>query len=215
MTSAEDRIKKLTQDRSLDEADAARLLDAVRAPTKTEPRRSVWKDPFARYGGEVTTAVGVMVAALGIVVSRFHIRFDGALDIHTVSAPVPLRVAIIDQLVAFPLTALVFWAVALVAARHVRLVDVLGVVGLARGPAVVLALPLGLFASRSTTSTTMSPALAVVIVAALAALGSQIYLLFTGFRTATGLRGARLTWLFIGGLVLAEIATKVVLSLTV
>lgn len=215
MTSAEDRIKKIAQDRSIDEADAARLLDAVRAPTETEPRRSVWQDPFARYGGEVTTAVGVLVAALGVFVSRFQIRFDGALDVHTVSVPVPLRVAILDQLVAFPLTALIIWAVARVAARRVRFVDMLGVVGLARAPAVVLALPLGLFASRSTSGTAMTPALAVMIVGALAALGAQIYLLVTGFRTASGLRGARLTWLFIGGLVLAEIVTKLVLSLTV
>lgn len=215
MTSAEERIKKIAQDRSLDEADAARLLDAVRPPVKTEPRRSVWRDPFARYGGEVTTAVGVVVAALGIFVSRFQIRFDGALDLHTVSVPVPLRVAIIDQLVAFPLTALVLWAAARVAARHVRFVDMLGVVGVARGPAVLIALPLGLLASRSTTTTTLSPALAVIVLAALAGLGSQIYLLVTGFRTASGLRGARLTWLFIGGLLLAETLSKLVLSLTV
>ena len=214
MTSAEERIKKIAHDRSIDEADAARLLEAVRPPANTEPRRSVWRDPFARYGGEVTTAAGVVVAVLGLLVSRFGIRFDGALDLHTVSASVPLRVAVIDQLVAFPLTALVFWSVARLAVRHVRLVDVLGVVGVARAPAVALALPLGLLAVRHT-GTTMSPALALTIVAALAGLGTQIYLLVIGFRTATGLRGARLTWLFIGGLVLAEVVTKVALSFTV
>jgi hypothetical protein len=215
VTSAEERIKKIAQDRALDEADAARLLEAVRPPATIEPRRSLWRDPFARYGGEVTTALGVVVAALGVFVSRFQVRFDGALDVHTVSVPVPLRVALLDQLVAFPLTALILWAVARVAARHVRFVDVLGVVGFARGPAVLIALPLGLVAVHTSSRTAMSPALAVILLAALAGLGSQIYLLVVGFRTASGLRGARLPWVFIGGLVLTEILTKLVLSLTV
>lgn len=215
MTSAEERIKELARAKSLDGDDAARLLEAVRAPAKPAARESVLKNPFARYSGEITAAAGVVVSALGVFVSRVGVRFDGALDLHTSSAPVTLRVALIDQLVAFPLTALVFWIVARIAARHVRVVDVVGAVGLSRAPAVVFALPLGLLALRSPPGAGTTPVLGLLIACALAGLGAQIYLLFMGFRTASGLRGGRLAALFIGAVVLAEIATKVALSLSV
>jgi hypothetical protein len=214
--SAEERIKKLARAQSLDDEDAARQLEAVRPAPVTERRESLLANPFARYGGAVTSAAGVAIALVSLLASRWGLRFDGTLDLHTTGIPVPLRTAVADQLVAIPLTALVFWVFARLATRSVRFVDVLGVVGVARGPAVLLAIPVALFAFRhapDTGPTPTSPALVFVIAAALAGLGSQIYLLFVGFRTASGLRGGGLTWRFIAALVLAEIASKVALSM--
>jgi hypothetical protein len=68
----------------------------------------------------------LVVSMLGLAVSRLGVRFDGALDLHTTKAPVALSVALLDQAVAFPLTALAFWISARIAAPRTRIVDMLG-----------------------------------------------------------------------------------------
>ena len=214
MKSAEDRIKDLARSKSLDDEAAASLLEAVRATSKAASRDGgVLTNPFARYSGELTATAGVIVSAAGLLASRVGVRFDGALDVHTTSSSVLWRVAWLDQLVAFPLTALVFWGVARFAARHVRFVDVAGVVGLSRAPSTLIAVPLALLAPSLSPGGAMTPALAVVVTGSLAAIGAHLYLLFTGFRTATALRGGRAVALFIAGVVLVEIVSKLALSL--
>jgi len=210
MKTAEERIKALAESKALAEEDAARLLAAVRRDPAS--RASAARNPFARYSGEVTSAAGLVVALIGVLVARLGVRFDGALDVHTTASPVPLATAVVDQLVAFPLTALVFWAVARIVARHVRVIDVAGVVGLARAPSVLLAVPLA-FLRPAEAGAGMTPALAVVLVFALTAIGVHFYLLFVGLRTASGVTGGRAVATFIAAVVAAEIASKVVLHL--
>lgn len=122
---------------------------------------------------------------------------------------------------ALPLTALVFWSLARTASRSTRVVDVLGVVGVSRAPSILLAIPVALFVSRSphaaagSPGTGMSLVLGALVLVGLAGLGAQIYLLFVGFRTVTGMHGGALTWRFIAALVVAEVLSKIVLSLVV
>lgn len=211
MTSPEERIKEIARSKSLDAEDAARLLEAVRSKPKDEPRESALKNPFARFSGEITTTAGVAVSALGLLASRFGVRFDGALDLHTASTPVPFRLALLEQLVAFPLTAIVFWAIARIAARHVRLIDVVGVVGLSRAPSTLIAVPIAWLSSWIGPGHEMNAALAALLVCSLTAIGAHLYLLFTGFRTVSGLRGGRSVALFIAAVVVAETVSKLAL----
>jgi len=221
MKSAEDRIRQLAAAQSLDSEDAARLLDALRPPAIVPHSESVLANPFARHGGGTTAIAGGVIAALALLVSQVGVRFDGALDVHTVGAPVALPTALVDQLVALPLTAVVFWSLARTASRSTRVVDVLGVVGVSRAPSMLLAIPLGLYGLRSSHAAGASPAaglsfvLGALILLGLGGLGAQIYLLFVGFRTVTGIRGGALTWRFIAALVVAEVLSKVVLSLAI
>lgn len=208
MTSPEDRIRDLVRARGIGGADAEGLLAAVRPPA---PKR---RNVFERWSGEVTSLAGVVVALVALAVSRMGVRFDGALDMHVVKTAVPITTALVDQLVALPLTALVMWGAARIASKRARFVDVLGVVGVSRLVTVVLAAPIALLTPHIPHEPTARPtaALWVMIVLAIICISVQIVLLVQGFRTVTAARGGRLAATFVGGLVVAELATKLVLG---
>ena len=66
MRSAEERIKELARAHSLDPADAARLLDAVRPAPGEASRHGLLSNPFERWSGETTSLLGVVVALAGL-----------------------------------------------------------------------------------------------------------------------------------------------------
>ena len=212
MISAEERIKQLARAQSMDQADAERLLDAVRPPAGE--RRSVLSNPFDRWSGETTSLIGALVALAGLTTSRLGVRYDGALDLHVSPVAVPSGVAVLDQLLAVALTSLVMWGVARTVSRA-RFIDVLGAVGLSRAPAVLVAVPLALLIPLiphdDYTKTNLPLVLAIALLG-LAGVVAQVWILVLGFRTATGARGGRLASALIGGLSAAELLVKLVLA---
>lgn len=210
MTSAEERIKELARAQSLDPDDAARLLDAVRPSSGGARNGGPLSNPFERWSGETTSALGAAVAAAGLATSRMGVRYDGALDLHVVARPVPMTVALGDQLLAFILTAVVMWGVARLMSRA-RFVDVLGAVGLSRAPIVLVAVPLALLVPSMGDPTRPSLALLGIVVCSMVGLVAQIWLLVLGVRTASGIRGGRLAIAIVAGLFAAELITKLVL----
>jgi hypothetical protein len=221
MRSAEERIKELARAQSLDAADAARLLDAVRpssgeasaSASASASRRGLLSNPFARWSGETTSLVGAVVALAGFATSRLGVRYDGALDLHVSPATVPIDVAVLDQVLAVGLASLVMWAAARFVSRA-RFVDVLGAVGVSRAPAVLIAVPLALLVPlipHDYTKTNTTVVLAIALLG-LAGVVAQVWILVLGFRTATGVRGGRLALTLIGGLFAAEILVKLVLA---
>lgn len=208
MTSPEERIRELARARGLEAADTEGLLAAVRPVTRKS------KNPFDRWSGESTAAIGAGLALVALATSRLGIRYDGALDMHVTKDAVPLATALLDQLVAVPLTALIFWVVARLVARGVRFVDILGVVGASRLPIVTIAVPIALITPHLPKDPTRpNAALFVMIALALIGVGAHITLLVLGFRATTAARGGRLAGAFIGALVSAEVITKIVLAL--
>ena len=223
MRSAEERIKELARAQSLDAADAARLLDAVRPSSAGASARArasagasrsgLLSNPFERWSGETTSLVGIVVALAGLATSRLGVRYDGALDLHVAGTPVPLGVALLDQLLAFGVTAVIMWAAARCVSRA-RFVDVLGAVGVSRAPAVLIAVPLALLVPLLPHDPT-KPSAALLGIALVGIVGviAQIWVLVLGFRTASGCRGSRLALSIIGGIFAAELVTKLVLVL--
>ncbi|MDB5213259.1 MAG: hypothetical protein JWO86_1186 [Myxococcaceae bacterium] len=220
MTSAEERIKELARAQSLDAADEARLLDAVRPSSSGRPGHL--SNPFERWSGETTSLLGAVVALAGLATSRLGVRYDGAIDLHVTRGAVPIGVAVLDQVLAVGLTSLVMWGAARFVSRA-RFVDVLGAVGLSRAPAVLVAVPLAFLVPLLPTDPSKFGAAAhdirllvivgIIAVVAIAGVVAQIWALVLGFRTATGARGGRLALSLIGGLFAAEIVVKLVLAL--
>jgi hypothetical protein len=212
VSSAEERIKDLARKNAIDPAEAERLLAAIR-PVPV-PSRRAW-NPFERWSATVASIVGLLASLVGFAISTLlGFRYDGAFDLHASKAPVSTTTALVDQLVAFPVTALVFWGVGYIVTRKVRLIDVIGTVGLARTPLVLLSLPLALLAPRlSPPGATPSVLVYALILVAVIGTALQVSLLVFGYRTATGLRGPRLTLSFVGALIVAEIVTKLLLDL--
>jgi hypothetical protein len=163
--------------------------------------------PFDRFGGEVTAALGLVVALVGIAVTRFGVDFDGVLDIHKVAAPPSLLRAAAEQAIAWFLPALLFWIYAALSKHRTRLIDFVGAAGLSRLPLVLGAFVAALLGSKVT------PMMLVGATIVIACLAVSLTLLYQGVKSASGLAGTRLTIGFIGVLIAAEMLSKVILPL--
>ncbi|WP_437487912.1 YIP1 family protein [Sorangium sp. So ce1014] len=212
MTTPDERVRALVRDNVIKPAEGERLL-ATMAP---RPPRSGWRlalDPFERFGGEAAAVAGLAVAALSVAVTRLGVRFDGFLDLHTAPQVIPYTTALLEQVVVWPLPALLFWAYARLLRCRVRIVDFLGVIGLSRAPLALAAIALGLLAPEPPAGAPrLTPELAVSAVLATLCLVWFLALLTQGFKNASGLRGARLIAGLIGLVLVSEIVSKVALA---
>jgi hypothetical protein len=212
MTPVE-RVRRLVVAGAVAPEEGDRLVAAM----AREPIRSpVWVlvNPFDRFGGVVAVAIGVVASVLSVCVTRLGIRFDGFLDLHVARAHVaPLGVSVIEQLAGWLLPAFLFWAYARIFARHVRPLDFLGMIGLARLPTLLAALPIALLSpEQSGLPTRLTPALLAVVFIGLACFGWNITLLYQGFKNASGLRGPKLVFGMVAMVIVAEAASKLVLA---
>jgi hypothetical protein len=194
-----------------------KLLEAM-AGAPARSRLSFLVDPFERFGGGVAAALGLAISTGSIAVGRLGVRFDGFLDMHASrnhAAPL-LRVALLDQGANWLLAALCFWLCARIFTRHARALDFIGMVGLARVPYLLAAIPLALLAPAASSATgappKMTPALVAILVIAIPCAVWMVALLYFGFKNASGLRGAKLVVGFIATTIIAEILSKVVLA---
>lgn len=217
MRAERERILEMVASGQLTPVEADRLLRQAEGG----PGRTLlgWLfDPIDRLGTRRSSWVGLVAMLLGVGLSRFGVRFDGTLDSHMNPAPTPISAAIADALVAWPLTALVFWLVSLAFAKRGRFVDHMAIVGLSRVPVLATGL---LLAVMSTFWPMELPepgnmpdihAMALVLLfASIPFVVWQVVLLYRGFRTASGLRGPRCIVAGIAAILAAEVLSKVAL----
>ncbi|WP_437962371.1 YIP1 family protein (plasmid) [Sorangium sp. So ce119] len=213
MTTPDERVRALVRDNVIQPAEGERLL----ATMSPRPSRSGWRlalNPFERFGGGVAVAAGLAVAALSLAITRLGVRFDGFLDLHASPGVVSIRTSLLEQVVAWLVPALLFWSYARLLRRRVRLVDFIGVTGLARAPLTLAGLALGLLAPEAPAGAAprLTPELAAFAVAATLCLVWFLTLLYQAFKNASGLRGAALIAGFIGLVIASEIVSKVALA---
>ncbi len=209
MTSPRDKIARLVASGRISTEEGGKLLDALDdAPA---PGWRALVDPF----DALTTRAGLGLVAAGalaqVAASRLGVRYDGALDVHLAPAP-PLAVSLVELGLGLGAAAVVVWLVARAVSRP-RPVDVLVAVGIGRLPLIALGLVLALiFPAPVALEAIAGWRLAAAGVVALPTIAWAFALWFFGYRTATGLRGARLWVTFLAGLLAAEIATKLALA---
>lgn len=215
MASPSDRVRALVREGKVAEAEGARLLGAMEGkPAERRLGVALLWNPFDRFGGETAAIAGLVLVGLGAFAERFGVRYDGFLDLHVTKGAASPRAIAVDAFASWVLPALVLWGYTLAVARRGRIVDFLGVAGLSRLPQVLAAAPLvALVPSIDAQAKTMTPALAAMIVVALACVGWNITLLYNGFKNASGLRGAKLVAGFIAMLVVSEVLSKIALHL--
>jgi hypothetical protein len=208
------RILEMVAEGKISPSDAEQLLAAVKAK-RTSPAKWLFQ-PLEVIDPAQASIVGGLAAIAGAIASAtLGFRFDGAIDLHDArGASVSLADALIDLLLVWPVTALVFWGVARLLARQGRFVDFLAAVGLARVVYLVAGVLLGTVgrAVDDGALLTVSAAEMIVLVGLVVPLSIwSIALLVTGFRTASGLRGGRLAFGAVAAIVGAEVSTKLVL----
>ena len=212
MTPAQ-RVERLVRSGAVDSEEGRRLLAAIHA----EPAPSsihLLLHPFERIGGGHAAVLGLFVSLLSVAIARTGVRFDGLLDLHVPGHPVAITVALADQLVAWPLAALVFYAYARVVSQHVRFLDFLGMTGFARIPLLIAAPPLRVFSPLfGIPDPQHLPAgFFVLLAVSLVCIVANIALLYQGFKNASGLTGPKLIGGFIALVIGAEIVSKLALA---
>jgi hypothetical protein len=177
-------------------------------------RASLLLNPFDRFGGGVAALVGAVVSALSLVVTRAGVRFDGFLDLHFARTRVaPLHVSLLEQACAWILPSVCFFAYARMRSKNVRAIDFLGMVGLARLPLFLAAIPAVMLAPELPTPIKMTPALLATTIVCLAGVAGMITWLYQGFKNAAGLAGPKVIGAFIAVTVVVEVLSKFALAL--
>lgn len=210
MNAERTRILEMVAEGKMSAENADRLLQAIRK------RPTVWQwlfRPLEVLETRTALLVSAGVAGLQLLASRLPLRFDGALDLHGTQAPAPWPTSLIELAVTWPLVALIFWGAARLVARQGRFVDFLAAVGIARLPLILAAGMLGVFHPTFEEAAGGQPGTLAMVLALLLVpiVVWFIALLVTGFRTASGLRGAKLTLTTIGVLIVAEAVSKLAL----
>ncbi|PTL79542.1 YIP1 family protein [Vitiosangium sp. GDMCC 1.1324] len=209
MSSPREQILEMVASGKLTAAEGDQLLASI-----GQPRPSVWRwmfDPLSCLRTRMALAVSAAFAAVSLGLTRLGLRFDGALDVHANAGVLSWPVALAEVALVWPVTAAVFWAVArLLGRRTARWVDVLGAVGLARVPLVLSGVVVAVLAPAESPRE-LSPQVIALAILSLPLIGWSIAALVLGFRTATGLKGARWVSGFLVALIVAEVLSKVVL----
>lgn len=217
MTEPENKILGMVAEGTISPEEGDQLLRALR-PERAFKFEWLW-NPFPSIQPGHALIVGLFVLIASLSLSGFRMRFDGAIDLHLVPYGVTWLMAVTDQVVAWPLTALVLWLAARVAGSRGRLLDFFVHLGLARAPLLVAAgitiVVLG-DASRLDVSRLgegQGEALALVLALVLVPCLMWFFVfLVQGFRDASGLAGARLGYAFTAGVLTAELLSKLVLG---
>lgn len=216
MTLAEQRIHDMIDSGKITAEEGARLLDALRRPWTWR----VLYAPLDVLSTRTALLVGLLITVLGVGVGLAGIRFDGALDTH-IAGHVTARVALADAVIALGSMTLVMWVAGLVVARKGRAIDHLAAVALARAPNVLcgaLLLLVGHAFSAQLAAMMHNPfdpkAAVFGLMIAVVTLPFIVWffvLLYQGYKTASGLKGAALVVSFIVAVIVAEVLSKIVL----
>ena len=221
MISQEERVVAMVRDGALTEDEGQRLIGALRTPRRFSSILMAYK-PMDLLSTREAWIAAVIITVLSIVVARLGIRFDGALDLHRVAGPLRWSVVLLDAANSVLVTATVLWLAGRFAARGVRWIDFVLAVAIARAAAVAggvatyLAMPNPQVLQEAVVATMTKNAPLPASIALTAILLPPflvwfVVLLYQGFRTSSGLQGARAGVTFTLGIITAEIVTKVVL----
>lgn len=210
MSSPRDKVLELLAAGHIGKADAEALLTAI---DHRRPRLEAWLlEPCEQLGPAQAWALGTLVFLSSLGLSRLGVRFDGALDLHLSSEPVPWRAALGDQLAAWPLAAATFALVTLLSRRRVRWLELLGFVGAARVPHLIAGSIGALVATATGRLLPESAAELVLVGFIVPLLGWSFLTLLSAFRVASGAQGRGLVVGFFTALAAAEVLSKLVLA---
>lgn len=208
MSEPREKILGLVESGKISPSEAELLLRALKPG-----RARLWTwlfSPFELATPTVVWAVALGAAAGSLALRPLQVHFDGTLDLHVFESAASWPVALLQQAVAWPLTALVFWLLALASRQRAPLLELLGFVGAARLPYFAAALVAG--ATRSSAQLEKGAAGLIIFATVLPLIVWGCVLLYHALATATGSRGRKLGLSFFAAIVLAEVASKLVLG---
>ncbi|HHT21962.1 MAG TPA: hypothetical protein GXZ87_01450 [Bacteroidales bacterium] len=177
-------------------------------------------NPFTRVAGWQAFGIGIIIVLISAVVASFgNLAFDGAIDAHFGD-----NITIAESLVVTGISllsiVLSMWVVALIISKNFRFVDILGTMTLARAPYLILAVLSPLATFPSTEQMLKNPMIILdypsVLMFGIIAVPIVVWviaLMYNGLKVSAGAKGAKLTIGFIGGVLVAEVISILIIIL--
>lgn len=169
-------------------------------------------NPFIYVAGLKALIIGVilMLASVAIgFINRAH--FDGVLDLH-IGLEAPAYVFLIEVLVDWvSISVVLFIMGSILSKSKIRWIDVVGTQALARWPMLILVLLLFVPGFETLRTGTISISLIIFGIVSLLVIIWVVTLMFNAYKISCNLKGSKLIVSFVGGLISAEVISKVVI----
>ncbi len=175
-------------------------------------------NPFTRIAGWQAFWVGLAVAVIAAyLASCGKLAFDGVLDAHFVDT-LPFAESLLMLCINLVSISAVMYFAALILTSNFRFQDILGTFTLSRAPYLLLA-AISLFVSYPSAEEIIANPLIVVsnpsfllfILLSAPILVWQVALMYHAFRVSLGVSGSKSVVVFIAGILVAEIVSKVLI----
>lgn len=189
--------------------------------------KSILFKPFEIYSERKLLIIGAIVTILGsIIASYFNVRYDGVIDLHFVENTT-LHQPFIDNIINIIAIFIPLFIVGKLINNKTRIIDIITVILISRIPFYIVPLfninniifnatkkLLNLNTNKGIAQVTSIEWLIIIMSAVLAitALIWLITLLYNGYKIATNAKGKKTVFLFIVGLLLAEIVSKIFIT---
>lgn len=183
-------------------------------------------NPFGRIAGLKSLLLGLMIMLITSVIAYFsNARFDGVIDMHG-GPDVAYYYYLIDGLIAWLSMLVIFYPLSLFVTKFKsRFIDVAGTLILARFPMIIDALILFYLKNSEVNKFLESLVLKTNIVYNIQIMdwmffvGSMLLMIMTtvwfvalcynSYKVNTNLKGVKAVWIFVVGILLAEILSKI------
>ena len=183
--------------------------------------------PFENYSEKKLLLVGVLGTLLGSLIAYLlKARFDGVLDVHFVEK-VKIYDPLLDNLINIASLTLVLWIAGKIVNSKTRLIDIVNASLIARLPYYIISLAningyMAIVSKRVLNLANQHPealqvnglditAIIIFAFVSLLLLIYFLYLLYKGYQIATHAKGALPIGLFITGVILAEVVSKLII----
>ncbi|HNX87502.1 MAG TPA: hypothetical protein PKH58_00345 [Paludibacteraceae bacterium] len=179
-------------------------------------------NPFEKIAGWQALLYGLVFVVLsGWIGKHAGLVFDGAIDAH-LSNDVTYYQALIILVIDVVCMSIVMYVAGLFVTKNFRFIDLLGTMTLARAPYIVLSLA-GLFVTVPETADLLAnpyrvftnPGFLVFIVLTIPVMVWVIALMYNAWKVSTGAKGPKMIVGFIAGLFVAEVISKILISIII
>jgi len=177
-------------------------------------------NPFIRLAGWQAFGVGIIIVLISAVLASCgNLAFDGAIDAHF-GDNITIAQSLLVTGISLLSVVLSMYVIGLIISKNFRFVDILGTMTLARAPFLILAV-LSLFATSPDVEQVLQNPMIVLDYPSFLVLGIisvpiivwYIALMYNGLKVSTGTKGTKLTIGFIGGILVAEVISKLLIYL--
>jgi len=175
-------------------------------------------NPFIYVAGSRSLIIGWCVILLTVVVSFFsRTHFNGALDTHNSHDAAPIWIHFSEALIDWGCLAGIFYFCGLVFSKSaIRFIDVAGTMAMARWPMLPVAI-IGFGIRVPATLITLNDILKsltpqVIFCSILDIVFTvwMVALCYNAFSVSCNLKGGKAAWVFTGGIIVAEIVSKII-----